>query len=250
MLTSLLSSFGAPARVAVFGASGGIGGALLKLVENDERVGDVFAYSRTPESVRTDRANVSPVDLRDESSIVAAAKEISRYGPADLVLVATGLLHEGDGLRPEKSMRELDPAVLMDVLNVNAVGPALIGKHFLPLMRPGQRSVFAALSARVGSINDNRLGGWASYRASKAALNMLLRTFAIEHARRFPESVVVALHPGTVDTRLSAPFTRRVAESRLFSPEKSAHDLLTVVNGLSPDRTGGFFAWDGSTVDY
>ena len=147
-------------------------------------------------------------------------------------------------------MRELDPAAFIEVLNVNAVGPALIGKHFLPLMRPGRRSVFAALSARVGSISDNRLGGWTSYRASKAALNMLLRTFAVEHARRFPESVVVALHPGTVATRLSEPFTRRVPEPRLFSPEKSARDLLTVVDGLSPDDTGGFFAWDGSAIDY
>ncbi len=250
MLTSLLRSFDAPARVAVFGASGGIGGALLELVENDERVGEVFAYSRTPQSVRTDRANVSPVDFLDESSIVAAATEMSRYGPADLVLVATGFLHDGDRLRPEKSMRELDPEAFIEVLHVNAVGPALIGKHFLPLMRPGRRSVFAALSARVGSISDNRLGGWTSYRASKAALNMLLRTFAIEHARRFPESVVVALHPGTVATRLSEPFTRRVPEPRLFSAEKSARNLLTVVNGLSPDDTGGFFAWDGSAIDY
>jgi NAD(P)-dependent dehydrogenase (short-subunit alcohol dehydrogenase family) len=110
--------------------------------------------------------------------------------------------------------------------------------------------VFAALSARVGSISDNRLGGWASYRASKAALNMLLRTAAIEHQRRRPESIVVALHPGTVDTRLSAPFQRGVPEGKLFTPTYAVDRLLHVIDGLRPTDTGGFFAWDGQPIEY
>jgi NAD(P)-dependent dehydrogenase (short-subunit alcohol dehydrogenase family) len=125
----------------------------------------------------------------------------------------------------------------------------MVAKHFLPLLRKGRKTVFAALSARVGSISDNRLGGWSSYRASKAALNMLLRTLAIEHARKWPDSVVVALHPGTADTALSKPFSSRVPAERLFSPSRSAGYLLGVIDDLKPSTTGGFFAWDGTPIE-
>jgi NAD(P)-dependent dehydrogenase (short-subunit alcohol dehydrogenase family) len=165
-----------------------------------------------------------------------------------LVLVATGVLHEASGLTPEKSWRALDGAQLARYMQVNAIGPALLAKHFLPHFPRRGRAVFAALSARVGSISDNRLGGWYGYRASKAALNMLVRTLALELGRRAPEAVCVGLHPGTVDTGLSRPFQSAVAEGRLFSPEQSAGYLLQVIDKLTPADSGKLFAWDGAEI--
>ena len=179
-----------------------------------------------------------------------AARRIGGDGPLDLVLVATGILHSDSGIQPEKRLRDIDAAAMAEVMRINAIGPALVAKHFLPLMRREAKSVFAAISARVGSIGDNRLGGWASYRASKAALNMLLRTFAIEHARTHPEGICVALHPGTVDTALSRPFQARVPQGKLFTPGDAAERLLTVLDGLGPGDSGGFYAWDGSRIEY
>lgn len=147
-------------------------------------------------------------------------------------------------------MRELDRASMTEVFTVNAIGPALIAKHFLPRLRKDHKAVFAALSARVGSIGDNRLGGWTSYRASKAALNMILRTLAIEQRRSAKNSVVAALHPGTVDTGLSKPFQGRVPDSQLFGPHRAALALLGVIEQLTAEDSGGFFAWDGTAIDF
>lgn len=146
-------------------------------------------------------------------------------------------------------MADICPEAMLDVLRVNTVGPALVAKHFLPLMRRDAKTVFAALSARVGSISDNRLGGWASYRMSKAALNMLIKTISIEHTRRFPQAVVVGLHPGTVDTNLSKPFQRRVPADQLFTTTHSVNQLLQVVDRLTPADTGRCFAWDGQVIE-
>jgi NAD(P)-dependent dehydrogenase (short-subunit alcohol dehydrogenase family) len=131
---------------------------------------------------------------------------------------------------------------------INAIGPALVARHFLPLLAADRKSAFAALSARVGSIGDNGLGGWHAYRASKAALNMLLKTLAIELARRNPGALCVGLHPGTVDTGLSRPFQRGVPEGKLFTPRQSARLLLNVLDGLSTEHTGQVFAWDGQRI--
>jgi NAD(P)-dependent dehydrogenase (short-subunit alcohol dehydrogenase family) len=190
------------------------------------------------------------IDIRNTDSVSAAAAEVSATGKLDLVIVATGMLHRGETIQPEKALRDIDPLAMMDVMRINAIGPALVAKSFLPHMRPDGKSVFAALSARVGSIGDNRLGGWVSYRSSKAALNMILKTLAIEHARRFPESIIAGLHPGTVDTQLSAPFQRRVPEGQLFTASGSVQNMLSVINRLTPADTGGFFAWDGSAITY
>ena len=162
--------------------------------------------------------------------------------------MASGILHDDEALRPEKTWRALDGAALERVYRINAVGPALVAKHFLPLLARDRKSVFAALSARVGSISDNHLGGWHAYRASKAALNMLLRTFAIELARRNPRAICVGLHPGTVDTGLSAPFQANVPEGKLFTPDFAAARLLEVVDRLKPDDSGKVFAWDGQLI--
>jgi NAD(P)-dependent dehydrogenase (short-subunit alcohol dehydrogenase family) len=236
-------------HIVVVGASGGIGGAFVASLARDHPAGTVYALSRSPQP-SAGNVRHHHVDITDENSIRAAAQASSADGPLDLVIVASGILHRDSELQPEKSMRALDSKVLYEVFRINAFGPALVAKHFLPLLRTGHKTVFAALSARVGSISDNRLGGWASYRASKAALNMLLKTLAIEHARRWPDSVVVALHPGTVDTALSRPFSSRVPKERLFAPSRSASHLLGVIDELTPAATGGFFAWDGASIEF
>jgi len=153
-----------------------------------------------------------------------------------------------DGFEPERSFKALEAAHLRRDFEVNALGPALLARHLIPLLPRDRRALFVALSARVGSIGDNRLGGWHSYRASKAALNMILKTLAVELARTHPQAVVAGLHPGTVDTDLSKPFQRGVTPETLFTPEQSATHLLAVLDGLQPADSGGVFAWDGARV--
>lgn len=235
------------ALAVVIGASGGIGSALLGQLAKDGRYPRVLALSRLPVAPPASHVETGPIDLTDERSIAEAADRARALGPVRLVLVATGLLHD-ESLRPEKHWGALEGEALARSFAVNAIGPALVAKHFLPLLPRKGRSVFAALSARVGSIGDNRLGGWHAYRASKAALNMLLKTLAIELARRAPEACCVGLHPGTVATRLSEPFRGQVAPDKLFTPERSAGCLLQVVHSLRPGDSGGVFAWDGSRV--
>lgn len=251
-MESLLNSFPARCNAALIGASGGIGQAMLELLSADPRVGRTLAFSRTEIGTLLPGVEYGHIDFDDESTVAAAANSASRDGALDIVIVSSGILWSGDGnrLRPEKAMKELDADAIAKVFAVNAIGPALVAKHFLPKLRKGSKSVFAALSARVGSIGDNRLGGWYSYRASKAALNMLLKTLSIEHARQWPDSVVVGLHPGTVATGLSRPYTSRTPEANLFTPDTSARHLLRVVDGLAPQDTGNVFAWDGQRIDY
>jgi len=247
---TLLPSLRPESNVGVIGASGGIGRAFVEILAGDARVRQVHAFCRTPGDWGDSKVVSQRLDLADEGSIEAAAAAASSAAPLDLVIVATGILHRDDRIRPEKAMREIDAGSLAEVLAVNSIGPSLVAKHFLPTLRRDYKAVFAALSARVGSIGDNRLGGWTAYRMSKAALNMLVRTMAIEQARTAPDSVVVALHPGTVDTPLSKPFTKQVPESQLFTPARSATKLLGVLDALSSGQTGGFFAYDGSQIDY
>jgi NAD(P)-dependent dehydrogenase (short-subunit alcohol dehydrogenase family) len=239
-----------PANVAVIGSSGGIGAALVRELADDEAVATIHALSRTGQDASPRKATPQYIDICDEDSVRRAADVVGESGPLDIVIAATGILHQGAEIAPEKAMRELSPDALAAVFAANCIGPALVAKYFLPLMRNGEKSVFAALSARVGSIEDNRLGGWVSYRASKAALNMVLKTLSIEHARRWPESVVVGLHPGTVDTALSRPFSKRVEPDKLFTPERAARHLLAVVDGLNAADSGYTYAWDGKRIPF
>ncbi len=234
-------------NAVVVGASGGIGDALVSTLADMPEIGRVVALSRDPtrRSDPVDRIQTAPLDLLDETSIAAAAALLPR--PLRLVIVASGLLH-ADGLEPEKTFRALDPEALVRAYRINAVGPALVAKHMLPLLATPGRSVFAVLSARVGSIGDNRSGGWHAYRASKAALNMILRNLAIEVSRRTPETLCVGLHPGTVDTALSRPYQRGVAEGRLFTPAWSASRLLSVIDGLEASQSGSVLDWNGVVV--
>jgi NAD(P)-dependent dehydrogenase (short-subunit alcohol dehydrogenase family) len=226
----------------IVGASGGIGGAFEATLIEEGAFAVVHGFARS-------RSGAQHLDLLDEASIAAAAAHVAKGPPPSLIIVATGLLHEGDH-GPEKSLRDLDPAWLAKVHAVNAIGPALVAKHFLPLMPRAGRSVFAMLSARIGSIADNRLGGWHGYRASKAALNMLMRNLAIEEQRRNDRAIVVALHPGTVDTALSRPFQANVAAGKLFDTERAALQLLDVIEALKPHDSGKVFDFEGSEIPF
>ena len=248
MTNPSLSSLADGYRAIVFGASGGIGRGLAEYLAADARCAAVFAATRDPARVPAGTVALA-FDLEDEGSIAAAIAQASAEGPLDLVLVATGVLHD-DGLKPEKTWRALESHALERAFRINAAGPALIAKHALPHLPRDRKAVFAALSARVGSIADNRLGGWHAYRASKAALNMLVRTFAIELARQRPHAVCVTLHPGTVATPLSAPFQRGVADDRLFLPQTSGAALLRVIDGLEPGQSGKLLAWDGQEIPF
>jgi NAD(P)-dependent dehydrogenase (short-subunit alcohol dehydrogenase family) len=219
----------------IVGANGGIGAALA--AELAQR-GEVFALSRSSKPA---------IELLDESSISDAASELAQSGVSPrLIVVATGVLHK-DGKGPEKALRELDPEWMIESYRLNAIGPALIAKHFLPLMPRQGRICFAVLSARVGSISDNNLGGWHSYRASKAALNMLVRNISLEWQRKNPQAIIVGLHPGTVETPLSGPFKGNPAHER-FAPDKAAGRLLDVLDALNPEQSGQLFTYDGAVI--
>ncbi|MBJ6126124.1 SDR family NAD(P)-dependent oxidoreductase [Microvirga splendida] len=246
--SNLLNNLERPSRALVIGASGGIGSAATALLAS-EGFESVHALSRRGHG--SDRAGVRPgrIDIEDEGSIAAAAEQIRAGAPLRLAFVATGLLHDSVQ-QPEKSYRSLDPELLARSFRLNAIGPALVAKHVLPLLPRNGKSIFAVISARVGSIDDNRLGGWYGYRASKAALNQLMRTLAIELRRQKPDAICVALHPGTVDTALSQPFQSGVEDGKLFTPAYAAERLLTVLDGLTPADTGQFFAWDGQRIPF
>ncbi len=216
----------------VVGSSGGIGAALVAALR--ARGEDVTGLSRRE----------TGLDLTDEASIARAAAALT--GPFDFILDATGAL-EIDGRGPEKALSQIDPGAMAAQFAVNAIGPALLFKHLTPLLPETGRCVFATLSARVGSIGDNRLGGWIAYRAAKAALNQIVRTSAIEIARKRPEAVVAALHPGTVATPLTE---RYVGRNPTVTPDTAASNLLGVLDGLGPEDSGGFFAWDGRTIPW
>ena len=221
-------------RALVVGDTGGIGAAMAKGLR-----------AKGVEVVGLSRRSDPPIDLEDEPSIQHALEQL--HGQYDLVFIATGLLHD-DRQQPEKSVKMLAKSSFDRSFAVNATGPALIMKHVLPCIPRDRPAVIAALSARVGSIGDNRLGGWHAYRASKAALNMLVKTISIELARTHDQLVVSALHPGTVDTRLSHPFQTNVPDRQLFAPETSAAHLLDVLESLSAEDSGGHFDWAGKPI--
>jgi NAD(P)-dependent dehydrogenase (short-subunit alcohol dehydrogenase family) len=225
-----------PYNALVIGASGGIGSAVTDALNDDPQCAHVIALSRSR----------NRLDLTDEESVATAAQNIAPGDGFDLIFNAAGVL-DINGAGPEKAFKDIDAEVMARALAVNAVGTALAFKYFLPLMKRDGKSVFATLSARVGSIADNRLGGWMSYRASKAALNQIVRCAAIEEKRRNKESIVVALHPGTIPT----PLTEKYAKDRYTaSPEECARNLLGVISRLSAEQSGGFFDYAGETIPW
>ena len=235
-----LDSFPAGGAAVVIGAGGTIGRASTEALRASGRFQAVHALSRGSDP---------PVDVSDEASIQAAAETVQAGGlPVRLVLDCTGFLHDAAHGGPEKSYRRLDPGHMAHAFAVNAIGPALVMKHFLPLLPRDGKAAFATLSAKVGSIGDNGFGGWYSYRASKAALNQLVRTAAIELSRRRGEVLCVAIHPGTTDTPLSEPFGK--AGLTVRAPAESAARILAVLDRLGVADSGGFFNHDGSTLPW
>ncbi|MCC5792349.1 MAG: SDR family NAD(P)-dependent oxidoreductase [Legionellaceae bacterium] len=234
-------------NIAIIGGTGSIGLAFTKQLAALHPTASIQVFSRSTPHTPTSHIHHHRIDYRSEASIAAAAQLACQDAPLDLIIVATGLLHE-DTLKPEKSLHELSAEKFQRVFEVNTILPALIAKHFLPQLSRDHRAVFAALSARVGSISDNKLGGWYAYRASKAALNMVLKNAALEMGRRNRHAIVVGLHPGTVDSRLSKPFQANIAQEKIFTPDFSVSKMLEVLARLTPQDSGRCFAWDGQEI--
>lgn len=230
-------------NIAVIGSSGTIGHALTKLLAEQYPQASIHAYSRGAETYVEQNIIHQVMDYTQEAAIESAATTASARMPLDWVIVTTGMLHDQQ-YKPEKTLKALSAEQFMRLFSVNTIVPAMIAKYFIPTMNTTSRSVFAALSARVGSIADNRLGGWYSYRASKAALNMVIKNAAIETARSNKQAIIVALHPGTVDSPLSKPFQKNVPEQQLLTPATSAKKMLAVLQSLTGQDNGHLVAWD------
>ncbi|KAH9746402.1 NAD(P)-binding Rossmann-fold superfamily protein [Citrus sinensis] len=250
----------------VQGASRGIGLEFAKqLLEKNDK-GCVIATCRNPNGATglldlknrfPERLDVLQLDLTVESTIEASAKSIKeKYGCLNLLINASGILSIPNVLQPETTLNKVEKSSLMLAYEVNAVGPILVIKHMSPLLKVGGTgierdvAVVANLSARVGSIGDNRLGGWHSYRASKAALNQLTKSVSVEFGRKKDPVICILLHPGTVDTDLSRPFQRNVPEGKLFTKEFSVQKLLNIINNIKSHDNGKFFAWDGQEIPW
>jgi len=219
-------------RALIIGSSGGIGSAVAgELIRRNVQV---TGLSRRDDGLQ----------ITDEASVEASLGRLD--AGYDLIFLATGAL-EIAGARPEKTLGQLSAQAMMDQFSVNCIGPSLVLKHARRLMSRDRRGVFVTLSARVGSIGDNRLGGWYAYRTAKAALNQMLHSAAIELARTHPQLICAALHPGTVETE----FTRKYVGRQLAVPAaEAAENLLQVIDALTPDQTGGFFDWTGAVVPW
>ncbi len=236
---------------AVIVGNGGIGSALCRALHERGNVGSIALLGRSEVDLPSDtRVLQCHVDARQPGTLDAAADEVRRQmGEVHLLINTVGVLH-GESLRPEKRLRDLQLADAMDAFQVNAMFLAAVASAFGPLLRHGDPALLASVSARVGSIEDNQLGGWYSYRASKAAHNMLLRTIAREWKVSHRNAIVVALHPGTVRTRLSAPFISDNYRNRVLEPAECAASLLAVLAGLAPDDSGRFFDWQGKSIPW
>ncbi len=246
-------------QILILGASQGIGRGFVKKLLELENISRVYATYRRQDSNSEliklqnqylDRLNIFKVDLTNESEIVQFVDSIqAKTDRLHLTINCVGILHQGI-IQPEKSLRQIDPELLLDYFKVNSIGAVLVAKHILPLLRHNQSSVFSTLSAKLGSIGDNKLGGWYGYRASKAALNMLMRTVAIEYGRKSPKTTVVLLHPGTTKTELTRPFRKNVPQNQLSSVEQCVDRLLTVIDKLTIEDSGKFFSWDGTILPW
>ena len=235
-------------NVVIVGASGALGKAFVEYFACDLSC-NVYALSRA--GVVSSRDNVFCIQMNWSSEVLLGEQlmEIAEGEVLDCVVIATGILH-GKGISPEKSLKDISFKQMQDVFSINTLFPALVAKYLLPRLNKHRRSMFIVLSARVGSIADNRLGGWYAYRASKAALNMLLKTASIEMARRNKQAVVLGLHPGTVDSDLSRPYQKNLVEGQLLTPIKSVEKMMALAMMLTAEDSGGIFAWSGERIEY
>jgi NAD(P)-dependent dehydrogenase (short-subunit alcohol dehydrogenase family) len=233
-------------NVAIIGASGAIGNAFVEHYSNDQSVKNVFAFSRKKHSYENKKIQSFDLDIENQESIRDAAEEV-KDNRLNHIIIATGILHS-ESFGPEKSIKDINYDSMTKVMSVNTIGPSLIGRYFIPLLRKDTKSVLAFLSARVGSISDNKLGGWYSYRASKTALNQIIKNFSIELKRTNPNAIVLGLQPGTVDSNLSEPFKKNVAKGKLFTPEQSRELLSNVIENVTTRDSGNLLAYDGETI--
>jgi NAD(P)-dependent dehydrogenase (short-subunit alcohol dehydrogenase family) len=250
----------ADGRVAlVQGANRGIGLAIARALLGHEGYAHVFATCRSPDSAAqlnalhssAESLHVLRLDVLDEASIAASAQEVSRIaGRLDLLINCAGVLHQEGRLWPEKRLADVEPRGVTEAFRVNALGPLLVARAFESVLKSGSDARFVALSARVGSIGDNRRGGWYAYRASKAALNMMIRTLSLEWARLPRRISCFVVHPGTVATDLSLPFRGRLSSTQVFTPQQAAEKLLRTIHALRGEDTGGFYAYDGKQIPW
>lgn len=241
-----------PTTALVVGASQGIGLEFVRQLL--PRVDRLYATYRSPQSelfhLSDAHLRCLPMDITDETQIAAVVQTIqAETRILHTVVNCVGWLHDGP-MQPEKSLRHLNAEQLLHYFQVNSIGAVLLAKQIQPLLKHKDRAILATISAKVGSIGDNYLGGWYGYRASKAALNMLMRTAAIEYKRTCPRTIIVTLHPGTTDTRLSHPFQRNVPPEKLFPVDRTVRQLLSVIDQLQERDSGEFFSWDGSRLPW
>ncbi|RIH72004.1 short chain dehydrogenase [Vibrio splendidus] len=239
-------------HILVVGGSGGIGFAVVKhLLSELSRFDfldvhvDATYHSQQPE-LENSRLNWHKVDATNEADIEQLSKQFEKL---DWLINCVGMLHTPD-LGPEKNLSSIDPEFFLKNISVNTLPSLLLAKHFTPVLKTSDNPKFAVVSAKVGSISDNRLGGWYSYRSSKAALNMFIKTMSIEWQRTIKKGTVLALHPGTTDTALSKPFQTNVPEGKLFESSYVAHQLVDIIRTATPDNSGHFYAYDGEQLKW
>ncbi len=235
----------------IIGSSGGIGEAITNKLSDLKCYKKIYTFNRSKIESSIQYTENFFLDFNDEASIIEASNLfVTRKEKIDLLFICTGILHEPGKIKPEKSWKEINLNSFKDVLMINAIGPALIAKHFIPHFTKDTKSIFAAISAKIGSIEDNRLGGWYSYRSSKAALNMVIKNLSIEASYKRPNIIFTSLHPGTVNTSLSKPFQTFINDKDIFTPKRSADYLINVLEKLTSEDSGKFFSWDGSELPY
>jgi NAD(P)-dependent dehydrogenase (short-subunit alcohol dehydrogenase family) len=233
-------------NIAIIGSSGAIGNAFVEHYLKDNSIQNIFTFSRNAAVHSSNKVSSFEIDIESQDSIKKAAQQIQDH-IIDRVIIASGILHN-ESFGPEKSIKDLNYETFAKVYSINTIGPALIGRYFIPLMNKNEKSVIAFLSARVGSISDNKLGGWYSYRSSKTALNQIVKNFSIELKRTNKNAIVLALQPGTVESNFSEPFQKNVSKEKLFSPKYSAKLLYKVIEESTPQDSGNLIAFDGETI--
>lgn len=243
----------------VVGANRGIGLALVQALLADQTVVRTIATYRQGADIQSlvdlagshgERLELRVLDFENEDSLQAFSDYIAgQPGNFDLAIHAAGILHER-GIKPEKTLTQCHAANLKRLFEVNSIGPLMVAKALLTTQARNHRFTFAALSAMVGSIEDNRLGGWYGYRASKTALNQFIRTLAVECRVRFPQASIVAIHPGTTDTELSRPFQRSVPPGKLYRPDQTAERILSVIRSINHEQSGQFLNWNADQIPW
>ena len=233
-------------NIAIIGSSGAIGNAFVEHYLKDNSIQNIFTFSRNAADHLSNKVSSYKMDVESQESIQKAAEQIKDH-IIDRVIIASGILHN-ESFGPEKSIKDLNYETFAKVYSINTIGPALIGRYFIPLLNKNEKSVIAFLSARVGSISDNKLGGWYSYRSSKTALNQIVKNFSIELKRSNKNAIVLALQPGTVESNFSEPFKKNVSKEKLFSPEYSVELLSKVIESSSEEDSGNLISYDGDTI--